>query len=119
MSKPIRLIVIVSLLLQISGCTYYMVSYEDVSNEAPYSKVVDLTFKTKSELIIVGYNKDSIPGKEIHEYAIESPPGPQNRYVLSRNKIATGSLFKVVAVKRCTDCFLDIMILPRKSGHLI
>ena len=89
------------------GCSYYIVSFEDVSNKAPYSKAVNLTFKSKKELIIYGYNLDSIPEKEIHEYLITPPPAPGNRYVLSRNQIPPDSIIKTVAVKRCTDCFLD------------
>ena len=108
MNNPLRTIAIIFLLLQIGGYSYYIVSFEDVSKEAPYSKVVNMTFKTKSELIIYGYNQDSIPGKEIHEYSITPPPGPKNRYVLSRSKIPLGSLIKSIAVKRCTDCFLDL-----------
>jgi hypothetical protein len=108
MHNPLRLIAIISLLLHISGCSYYIVSFADVSNESPYSKVINLTFKTKSELIIYGYNLDSIPGKEIHEYSITPPPGPKNRYVLSRNIIPSDSIITSVAVKRCEDCFLDI-----------
>jgi len=107
MKNPLRSIVILSLLLQISGCSYYIVSFEDVSNEAPFSTVVNLTFKTNIELIIYGYNKDSIPGKKTHEFSITTPPGPGNRYVLSRNKIPQGSSITTIAVKRCTDCFLD------------
>lgn len=107
MNKPLRTIAVILLLLQMCGCSYYIVSFEDVSNKSPYSKAVNLTFKTKSELIIYGYNLDSIPKKEIHEYSITPPPGPGNRYVLSRNKIPSDSLIKTVAVKRCTDCFLD------------
>jgi hypothetical protein len=69
--------------------------------------VVNSTFKTKAELILYGYNLNSTPGKEIHEYSITSPPGPKNRYVLSRKTVTSGTVVKVVAVKRCTDCFLD------------
>lgn len=107
MNKLLRFIAVLSLLLQLSGCTYYIVSFEDVSNENPYSKVVNLNFKTKSELIIYGYNTDSIPGKEIHEYSIVPPPGVGNRYVLSRSKISVGASITPIAVKRCKDCFLD------------
>jgi hypothetical protein len=105
MNKLHKLFVIVALLLQISGCTYYIVSFEDVSNKAPYSAVVNSTFKTKTELIMYGYNLNSTPGKEIHEYSITYPPGPSNRYILSRKKINSGTSVKVVAVKRCIDCF--------------
>lgn len=108
MNSHLRTIAIILLLLQTGGCSYYIVSFEDVSNVAPYSKVVNLAFKTKSELIIYGYNLDSIPGKEIHQYSITPPPGPRNRYVLSRSRIPLGSLITSIAVKRCTDCFLDI-----------
>ncbi len=107
MNKPLRTIAIIFLLLQMCGCNYYIVSFEDVSNKAPYSQAVKLTFKSKSELIIYGYNLDSFPEKEIHEFSITPPPGPGNRYALSRNKIPPESLIKTVAVKRCTDCFLD------------
>lgn len=107
MNKVSKFFVMVAFLLQISGCNYYIVSFEDVSNKAPYSAVVNSTFKTKAELVMYGYNLNSTPGKEIHEYAITSPPGPSNRYVLSRKKIDSGTSVKVVAVKRCTDCFLD------------
>jgi hypothetical protein len=107
MSNPLKLILIVSLLLYISGCSYYIVSFKDVSNELPYSKVVNLTFETKCELLIDGYNLDSIPGKEIHQYAIKSPPIAKTRYILSRDKIPIGTLLTLTTVKRCTDCFLD------------
>ncbi len=107
MNNPFRIIAIIFLLVQLGGCSYYIVSFKNVSNEAPYSKVVNLTFETKSELIIYGFNKDSTPGKEIHEYAVTPPPGVKNRYVLSRSKIPPGSLITTISVKRCTDCFLD------------
>jgi len=106
-NKLHKIFVMVAFLLQISGCTYYIVSFEDVSNKAPYSAVVNTTYKTKAELIMYGYNLNSTPGKEIHEYSITPPPGPSNRYILSRKRITSGTSVKVVAVKRCADCFLD------------
>lgn len=107
MNKLHKLFVMVAFLLQISGCTYYIVSFEDVSTKAPYSTVVGSNFKTKTELIMYGYNLNSTPGKAIHEYSMTYLPGPSNRYILSRKRITSGTNIKIVAVKRCTDCFLD------------
>ncbi|MBB5213242.1 hypothetical protein [Microbulbifer hydrolyticus] len=73
----------------------------------PFSKAVGITVETTQDLIIYGYNLDSIPGKKIHEYSITNFPGPRNRYVLYRDRVPSGSKLNVVAVRRCSDCFLD------------
>ena len=108
MISNLKLIIIIFLLLPIYGCDYYMASFEDVSKEPPYSIIVNMTFKTKCDLYIDGYNLDSNPGKTIQVYSIKSPPLARNRYVLSRDKLPKGTLIMPIAVKRCTDCFLDL-----------
>lgn len=97
--------ILLFLLANISGCRD--VSFKDVSDVKPYSEVMRLTITSKKELIMHGWTGEDFTIKNPLFYSFSLPPGTSNRFVKSHSKIPSGLILKIVAVERCTDCYLD------------
>ena len=108
MNRPRQALILFLLAPFLAACTYYIVSFEDVSTDSQYSLVVGLTLISKADLVIYGTNLDSIPTDEIHQYDIDLAPGLSNRYALEKSRLSPGTELTVISVTRCTDCFLNL-----------
>lgn len=93
------------LVLVLSGCGF--VSYEDVSTEAAYSSYVGAWYQTNSDMHLYRVSMDKNYGPTPSIYEIVPPPGFSGPEVLSKTPLPEGSLLRIVAVERCTNCYLD------------
>jgi hypothetical protein len=100
----LRLILIITI-ATVTGCGN--VSFEDVSNIKPYSEVVGLVLTSNEEVILHGWTEEDHTVKYPVFYSFSLPPGTANRFVKSRTNIPAGLKLEIVAVERCTDCYLD------------
>jgi hypothetical protein len=98
-------LIAVLLVLLLAGCGF--VSYEDVSSDARYSKYVGKTYQTVTSMQIYRISMDPDYGPSPSEYTIAPPPGFTGPEVLSSANLRVGSTFDVLAVKRCTNCYLE------------
>lgn len=98
------LIMVIILMWAASG--YGTVSFEDVSNIKPYSEVVGLGVTSKEEVIIHGWTEGDSTVKNPVFYSFSLPPGTGNRFVKYRAAVPVGLKLTIVAVERCTNCFL-------------
>jgi len=122
MSIVLRLILIITM-TTVSGCG--TVSFEDVSNIKPYSEVVRLVLTSNKEVILHGWTEEDHTVKNPVFYSFSLPPGTANRFVKSRTNVPAGLKVEIVAVERCTDCYLDfeprikfkVILINLKTDH--
>jgi hypothetical protein len=101
------------------------VDFEDVSNIKPYSEVVGLVVVSKEKVILHGWTEEDFTVKNPIFYSFSLPPGTGNRFVKSRTHAPIGLQLEIVAIERCTDCYLDFKprikfrVVPRnlKTEH--
>ncbi len=69
------------------------------------------------EVIIHGWTEADHTVKKPVFYSFSLPPGSGNRFVKSRTSVPAGLKLTIVAVERCTNCFLDFE--PRLKFRVI
>ena len=99
--------------LCLAGCGF--VSYEDVSDAPDFSKHVGAHYKTTSDMHVYRISMDQNYAPLPSVYSIVPPPGIDGPEVLSSAHLPEGSVMEVLAVKRCTDCYLD----PKPRVHMV
>ena len=91
--------------LLLTGCGF--VSYEDVSGESEYSKYVGVRYRTTEDMQIYRISMERNYGPSPSIYEIVQSPGFGGPEVLSRTDFPAGSTMRILAVRRCKDCYLD------------
>ena len=79
--------------------------YEDVSNEAEYSILVNNKYKVLRELSVQGINLGDNKRKEIDVYKVSKKPGSAGRYVINKFDLKSGNQIRIKKVLRCKNCF--------------
>lgn len=99
-----RLGFILFLLSAINGCGF--VNFKDISSCNEYKELVDTTYRTKKNFLILGINMGGNP-KEFHQYAVVNEPGFGGPEVITHDSLPINSVFQIKKVLVCTNCFLD------------
>ncbi len=90
------------LLFILAGCK---AGYEDVSNEAKYSNLINAEYRTLEALSINGVNLGDNQRKEIDVYTVTKKPGLGGRYVIKNFDLKSGSEIRIKKILRCKNCF--------------
>src|SRR5512139_1748108 len=97
---------VAAMALTLASC--YLVSYEDVSAQSPYSQYIGKHYKSVRKAYIqrVSMDQNYKPTPSVYVvYGIKmADSGPE---VLSSAELPIGTTFTVLKVMRCTDCYLD------------
>ncbi|TWX53615.1 hypothetical protein [Colwellia hornerae] len=101
-----RIYPMIILIIALHGCST-LASYEDVSESINYSELIGEEYIANVEFIIHGVNYDDSLQENIDEYVVTTQPGFAGRYVKYYGKLAKKSVIKIIAVKKCLNCYLD------------
>ena len=85
----------------LSGC---FASYEDVSAEPSYRSLIGRELRTDSELLLHQVTLDRNYAQRVEVCSITHPPGFDGPEVVGRHILPAGTAFRVLRVRRCTNC---------------
>ena len=95
-----------ALCLTLSGC--YFVSYEDVSEKAPFSDYVGKEYTSTGKIVVDRVSMDPNYKADPSVYIIYAFPGAaKGPEFLSLSVLPRGTTIRALKVMRCTNCYLD------------
>ena len=89
------------LLFILAGCK---AEYEDVSNKAKFSNLINTEYRTLEALSINAVNLGDNQRKEIDVYIVTKKPGMGGRYVIKNFDLKSGSEIRIEKILRCKNC---------------
>lgn len=95
----IKFLSLLTLATCLVGCR---AKYEDVTSEQEFASLVGKSFVVKGDWIIHGVSDSYDP--PIDYFVITPRPGFTGPEVLSRRSMTSGTILRVDAVRRCTNC---------------
>ena len=95
----------------LSGCV--MSQYEDVSAEPTYRSLIGQELRGNSELLLHEVTLDRNYARRVDLCSVTPRPGFAGPEVISRRVLPAGTPFRVLRVRRCTNC------LPEERVELI
>lgn len=79
-------------------------SYEDVSADPTYRSLIGQDLRSDSELLLHEVTLDLDPPRRVDTCSVMGAPGFDGPEVVSRNVLPAGTTFRVLHVRRCTNC---------------
>lgn len=109
----LRSLLLAAMLTMVAGCgllTYAcntIVTFEDVSTDPRFSRLIGTDYQSTEELMIYGITVERGYAPILAYYRVTTLPGISGPEVLSTDRLAVGTTCRIVKVLRCTDCYLD------------
>lgn len=79
-------------------------SYEDASADPTYRSLIGQEIRFDSELLLHEVTLDLDPPRRVDTCSVTPPPGFDGPEVVGRNVLPAGTTFRVLHVRRCTNC---------------
>ena len=89
----------------LSGCV--MSQYEDVSAEPTYRSLIGQELRGNSELLLHEVTLDRNYAQRVDLCSVTPRPGFAGPEVISRRVLPAGTSFRVLRVRRCTNCLFE------------
>ena len=100
-----RAIQLAAAALLLCGCGA-TAKYQDVSSEPTYQPLIGRQLRATSELLLHGVTLDRNYAKHVDLCSVTPRPGIGGPEIVWSRKLPSGTIFRVVGVRRCTNCRL-------------
>ena len=97
-----RITAAATVLLLLAGCG--MSEYEDITANTSHSQLIGQRLEARSQLYIHAVTLDPNYAKRVDLYSVTPPPGFSGPELIYRDTLPAGTGFKVLSVRRCTNC---------------
>ena len=113
-----RILQIAMAAVLLSGCGV-MAEYEDVSSEPTYRSLIGRELRAPSELLLHAVTLDRNYAKRVDLCSITPRPGFAGPEVVMRRVLPAGTTFRVLRVRRCTNCLsqdqVDLIVSSKST----